>query len=125
MGSHTNTVTLEFCQNPGGYRSYGRKREEYMADFCLVSRRTLNDADYTIFRYHYLLGADWKLCCRRTNTDKGDFFHNVYRIQERLGRVFAELQPYPLFPPDDYFATVIRRRGAALQAFQEQFRLTA
>ena len=35
--------------------------------------------------------------------DRGNFFHSVYRIEQRLGRMFRELQPYLLFPLDDYF----------------------
>ena len=27
----------------------------------------------------------------------------VYSIEQNLGRVFRELDPYPLFPLDDYF----------------------
>jgi hypothetical protein len=37
--------------------------------------------------------------------DRGDFFHIVYRVQERLGKVFRELEPYALFPLDEYFTT--------------------
>jgi hypothetical protein len=33
----------------------------------------------------------WKLCCRQLGTDRGNFFHAVYRIEQKLGRVFAEL----------------------------------
>jgi len=35
--------------------------------------------------------------------DRGTFFHSVYRIEQRLGRVFRELQPYGLYPLDEYF----------------------
>jgi hypothetical protein len=108
LGSHTNAVTWERCGGPSGYRAYSRKREEYTADFCLVSRRTLDDLDYRIFRYHYLLGADWKLCCRRLNIDRGEFFHRVYSIEDRLGRVFAELTPYALYPVAEYFSGYTR-----------------
>jgi hypothetical protein len=79
------------------------KNEEYIADFCLVSRRTLNEVEYRIFKFHFLLGADWKLCCRKLNIDRGDFFHHVYRIQQKLGRTFREVEPYALFPLDEYF----------------------
>ena len=74
-----------------------------MADFCLVSRRTLTEVEYKIFRFHYLLGADWKFCCQRLKMNKGDFFHYVYEIERQLGRVFAELAPYPLYPVAEYF----------------------
>jgi hypothetical protein len=80
-----------------------------MADFCLVSRRTLDDIENRIFRSHYLLGADWRLCCRQLNLDRGTFFHHVYNIEDRLGRVFAELTPYALYPVSEYFSGVERR----------------
>ena len=84
-----------------------RKDEEYVADFHLVSRRVLDPFHYRIFSYHFLLGADWKLCCRRLKMDRGRFFHTIYRVQEMLGRVFYELEPYALYPPRNYFATRI------------------
>ncbi len=83
--------------------SWGRKDEEYIADFCLVTRRVLSPNEYRIFKYHFLLGADWRLCCRKLQIDRGTFYHQVYRIEEKLGRVFRELQPYSLFPLEDYF----------------------
>jgi hypothetical protein len=101
-------ISLEFI--PGGERNltWGRKDEEYMADFILVSRRTLEEFEFRVFRFHFLLGADWKLCCRRLNIDRGNFFHAVYRIQQKLGRVFRELEPYGLFPVDEYFHGPVR-----------------
>lgn len=83
---------------------WGRKDEEYIADFWLVSHRVLNEAEQKLFRYHFLLGADWKLCCRRLGIDRGNFFHAVYRIEKKLGQVFRELEPYALFPLDEYFS---------------------
>ncbi|MFN3322233.1 MAG: hypothetical protein ACK5AZ_01950 [Bryobacteraceae bacterium] len=97
-------VSLEFT---GGYEkrfSYGRKDEEYVADFILVTRRTLDEEEFRLFRFHYLLGADWRLCCRRLNLDRGTFFHIVYRIQQKLGKTFRELEPYSLFPLEVYFS---------------------
>jgi len=96
-------VSLE--ANPARERKaiWGRKDEEYVADFCLVTRRVLSDSEYRIFKFHFLLRADWKLCCRRLGMDRGNFFHAVYRIQQRLGRVFRELEPYSLYPLDEYF----------------------
>jgi hypothetical protein len=74
-----------------------------MADFILVSRRTLEEYDYVVFKYHFLLGADWNLCCKKLKLDRGEFFHEVYRIQQKLGRTFRELEPHALFPLDQYF----------------------
>jgi hypothetical protein len=79
-----------------------------MADFCLVSRRTLDDFEHRLFRFHYLLGADWKLCCRQLKMDRGGFFHHAYEMETRLGRVFAELTPYALYPVSEYFSGLTR-----------------
>jgi hypothetical protein len=64
----------------------------------------LDTTEYRLFRFHYLLGADWRLCCRQLDIDRGTFFHSVYRIQQKLGRVYRDLKPYGLFPLDEYFA---------------------
>jgi hypothetical protein len=88
---------------------WGRKDEEYVADFCLVSKRVLDEFEYKLFRFHFLLGADWKLCCRQLKMEKGVFFHAIYRIQKKLGRAFRELEPYALFPLNEYFAPVVRK----------------
>ena len=109
QGEHISTVSLDFCRGRDGRRMYSRKTEEFMADFCLVSRRSLDELEYRIFRFHFLLGADWKLCCRRLKMDRGNFFHAVYRIEQKLGRVYAELQPYALFPLSEYFGGVVRK----------------
>ncbi|MEP7353974.1 MAG: hypothetical protein ABI824_12145 [Acidobacteriota bacterium] len=100
---HLSKVSLEphaGRNRPGGW---GRKDEEYIADFTLVARRTLTEEEHRLFRYHFLLGADWKLCSRKLGMDRGNFFHAVYRIEQKLGKTFRELEPYPLFPLDDYF----------------------
>src|SRR5579883_324987 len=65
LSEHTGAVSLEFLPGAARVRVYSRKREEFMSDFDLVSRRALNESDYRLFRYHFLLGADWKLCCRQ------------------------------------------------------------
>jgi hypothetical protein len=111
LGTHTNAVTWERCGGPRGYRTYSRIREEYMADFCLVSRRSLEDFEHRLFRIHHLMGADWKLCCRQLKMDRGKFFHHVYDIESRLGRIFAELTPYSLYPVGEYFVGTTRRES--------------
>jgi hypothetical protein len=101
---HLSRVSLE--ANPGGTRRtiFSLKNEEYVADFCLVSRRILDDSEYTVFRFHYLLGADWNLCSRKLQTDRDHFFPATSRIEQKLGRAFRELQPHALFPLDEYFS---------------------
>ena len=100
---HLSRVSLEPHAGRARPSTWGRKDEEFIADFCLVSRRVLSEFEYRLFRFHFLLGADWRLCSRRLGVDRGNFFHAVYRIEQKLGRVFRELEPYPLFPLDEYF----------------------
>jgi hypothetical protein len=96
-------VTMETGKGKERRGVWGRKDEEYIADFLSVSRRALSDDEHRIFRYHYLLAADWKMCCRKLNMDRGTFYHEIYRIQEKLGRIYRDLQPYGLYPLDQYF----------------------
>ena len=100
---HVSRISLEPHAGRQRPTTWGRKNEEFIADFALVSRRTLTESEYRLFRYHFVLGADWKLCTRKLGIDRGTFFHSVYRIEQKLGRMFRELEPYPLFPLDDYF----------------------
>jgi hypothetical protein len=109
LGKYSSSVSLEFTQGKDGGRTYGRKIEEYMADLCLVAKRTLTEDEYQTFRFFFLLGADWKLCSRRQNLNRGNFFHQVYRVEEKLGQAFVETRPYALFPLADYFAGTVRR----------------
>ncbi len=102
-------VRVEHRPGKSGFVTFGRKDEEYLADFTNITRRTLNEAQYRLFRYHFILGADSTLCCRKLKIDRGSFFHAVYRIEQKLGRVFRELEPYPLYPLDEYFGGTVRR----------------
>ncbi len=114
---YISRVSLE--ANPGRQRRsvWGLKNEEFMADFCLVSKRTLDEQQYQIFTNHFLLGADWKLCCRKLGMERGAFFHEVYRIEQKLGRTFRELEPFALFPLDEYFNSTCRRETKAVTPF--------
>ena len=105
---HMSKCTLEFMPGSNHRNTWGRKDEEYCADFILISRRTLTQEEYRVFNYHFLLGADWKLCCLKLKIDRGSFFHAIYRIQQALGRTFRELQPYGLYPLDEYFGGGVR-----------------
>lgn len=102
-------VSLVPCKGKDRKQTFARLDEDYIADFCLVSRRTLDHLEYEVFRNHFLLGADWRLCCRNMKIDRGTFFHTVYRIQQKLGRIFRELEPYSLFPLDEYFAGKVEK----------------
>lgn len=112
-GRHRGPASYD--RTHGGRNNCGmwsRKEEEYMADFDLVARRHLDGVHYKVFRYYFLLGGDWKLCARKLGIDRGRLYHAVYRVEEKLGKAFAELQPYPLYPPREYFA--VRRPEAVV-----------
>jgi hypothetical protein len=115
---HLSRVSFDHFGGRDRRMMWCRKDEEYAADFHLVSRRALDPELYRIFSYHFLLGADWRLCCRRLRVDKGWFFHTVYHIQETLGRAFYELEPYALYPPREYFITRLRRGPASAAALR-------
>jgi hypothetical protein len=105
-GTNIKSIRWDSIPGPKGRRAlYSRKQEEYIADFCLVAKRVLEPAEYSLFRFHFLLGADWKLCCRQLHMERGNFFHAVYRIEQKLGEVFATLKPLTLFPSDEYFGS--------------------
>lgn len=109
-------VTLDPLPGKDRKGSWGRKDEEFAADFCLVSKRTLSEDEHRIFKYHFLMGADWKACCAKLQMDRGNFFHAIYRIEQKLGRVFRELEPYSLFPVDDYFHGPAKNVSSCLAA---------
>jgi hypothetical protein len=121
---YVSRVSLE--ANPGRQRKsvWGLKNEEFIADFCLVSRRTLSEREHQLFKYHFLLGADWKLCCRKLKIDRGTFFHEVYRIQEKLGKTFRELEPHALFPVDEYFSSTGRNKVVPITPFKVETEAT-
>jgi hypothetical protein len=100
---HMSQASLEVISGKDSVRTWGRKDEEYIADFCQVSRKALDEFEYRVFKYHFLLGADWRLCTRKLEMDRGNFFHSVYRVEQKLGKVFRELQPYGLYPVHEYF----------------------
>ena len=103
---HVARISLERNRGKsGGCMNYSFRSEEFVADFVLISKRVLGDNTpaHRLFKYHYLLGADWKLGTAKLGINRGNFFHECYRVQQRLGRAFRETQPYGLFPIDEYF----------------------
>jgi hypothetical protein len=76
---------------------------EFRADFWMVARRSLDAWHWRLFVLHFILGLEWRACLLPLRTDRGNFFHGVYRVEARLGRVFRELRPYSLFPVGNYF----------------------
>ena len=108
---YMSRVTSEMISGRQGQSTWGRKQEEYCADFELIARRTLTEFERRIFFLHFLQGADWRLCTQRLKLDRGNFFHAVYRIEQKLGRAYSETKPYALHPADEYLHGA--RRGVA------------
>lgn len=117
---HISTPTLERGGSRGRRYTWGRKEQEYMADFCLLSRRVLSPLEYDVFRFHFLLGGDWRICCRRLDLDRGNFYHTVYRVEQKLGYVFRSVEPYALFPLDEYFGGATRLHVDDLHAMAQE-----
>lgn len=97
-------VVLTYVEGGKQTKAVGRPRQEFSADFVLLCKRNLDPQRYRIFRLYHLLGASHKVCSRKLNLDSGTLFHRIYRLEADLGRALAELQPYPLYPIDQYLA---------------------
>ena len=110
---HLSQCKIQFTGGRERSMAWGRKDEEYIADFLLMVRRLLSDDEYRLFSYRYLLGADWRLCAMRLKMDRGDFFHHLYRLEARLGKAFREVTPYGLYPLDEYFHGATKEGVAA------------
>ena len=57
---------VSYERNPSGRSqkgSWGRKDQEYMADFELTAKRVLDPWHLKLFRYHFVLGANAAMCC--------------------------------------------------------------
>lgn len=108
---HISTVSIETWCAHQGPRAFARRNEDFIADFCSIAKKSLTPAEHKVFRFHYLLGADWSLCCRYLGMTRGNYFHTIYRIEELLGRAFASVQPYALYPTSDYFGDVSAHQG--------------
>lgn len=121
---HLSRTTLGYSPGTGQRRTWSRKNEEYVVDFLKIAGRTLPPRLYTIFRIHYLMGADWRLCCRQFKMDRDFFFYTAYGIEQRLGRVFRELEPYALYPLDEYFhnVSIVERRATPIDPDEEDTR---
>jgi hypothetical protein len=77
-----------------------------MADFALVARRSLSQAEHRLFRFHHILGASEAMCAKRLGISTLAAKKAIQRLETRLGVIFVSLQPYALYPLYDYFNKV-------------------
>lgn len=76
--------------------SHGNKSAEYCADFGMLARRTLDDAQYRIFVRHIVAKLPWYRCCTVAGANaKKYFYDSVYRIHRLMGIALAEAGMYP------------------------------
>jgi hypothetical protein len=92
----------------------GHKSDEFLADFYLVSKRHLSESDWQFFKLNFLMGGE-EICKRRMTASV--YANTCARIETALGRVFRELEPFPLHPLDEYFSPVPRSRKKTVTAF--------
>jgi hypothetical protein len=101
---------LDGLSGPKGKRTSGFRNIDFAADFCLIAKRILtNPLDYMVFKFHFLLGAECALCCKRLGLNRGQFFHGVYGIEHKLGRAFVETKPFGLYPVAEYFGGISKQ----------------
>jgi hypothetical protein len=93
-------VHRRYRQEVAGFRRNGRS---YAADVELTARRTLrNSLDWHVFDLHVIKEFDFRECCRRLGISRAEHFYRLYKIEAKLGAVYATLQPYSLLPRE-YF----------------------
>jgi predicted DNA-binding protein (UPF0251 family) len=102
-GAVMGTVNWAFVSGSGGRRCYGRKREEFKADFVIVARRALDVTQYEAFKLYFIEGLGCRACSLRMQVETAVFYRLVYRIERILGKAYAEVKPYALYPLAGYF----------------------
>ena len=96
-------MSPELFRGKESRRSGSRKKRNIGRNSIWSAIEKLDAVEFRVFRYIVLLGADWKPCCRQHGMDRSKFFHAVYRIEPKLGRVFAELEPMGCIPWTNHF----------------------
>jgi hypothetical protein len=49
-----------------------------------LAEQVLTEQEYRVFRFHLLLGADQKLCCRKMNLGLDEFRNTLACLQQKL-----------------------------------------
>lgn len=101
------TVAPPVASFPTPRGTWGIAEKEFVADFLALAESALDANEYRLFRWRYLLGADIPLIRRKLKlpplADRG-LAYKCELIEQKLGRRFATIMPYPLFPIDEYLA---------------------
>lgn len=104
-----------------------RPFEEFRADFVLVGRRALRDAESTalipLFNLAYVAGADQKICERRLKLYRGAFDLQTAAIKSIVGRAYITTEPYALYPTTRYVRDAEQQNVIDYQAIKRGSRL--
>lgn len=84
-----------------------RPQEDFMADVEITAKRLLPAQLYCLFQCHYIEQQGWREACVTLGMERGAFFHQAYRTEQMLGRIWLSLKPYALWPLDEYFLPMI------------------
>lgn len=108
---HLSQPTMMRSHGANAIRSWGRKNEEFIADFVLIAARVLcrGTKEHQLFTFRYLLGADIALVQRRMRITPAEYGRMDAHVIQVLGRAFRETEPYSLYPIDEYFSSGNRR----------------
>lgn len=85
---HFGPATIE-ASISNGMSALGSRNREFSARFIELSQYTLSAFEYRLFNYHFLLGANSVLCCRKMNIDLNTFSETVRQLQEKVGKALA------------------------------------
>ncbi len=97
--------TVTFSAVPRGvdrHLVWIRRNEDYCADFQAAGRRVLTPELYRVFRFFYLLGGSADLVARRLGVSRATLYRMLAQIEPAVGRELALLEPYSLYPPQEY-----------------------
>ncbi len=98
-----------------GDPQYAFPHSEFLADFDIAARKCLAKEDLLILEHHFIQRGEWKRGLALTKLNRGDYYHRVYAVAERMGGYLATLKPFALYPTPAYLAqrvmAVPRRRG--------------
>jgi predicted DNA-binding protein (UPF0251 family) len=103
LNSHVSVMRMDRFARGGGRYSFGRKQEEYIADFELLLRHALTEQELDVLWLARIWRMDVNGICRRMGLDRGAAFRILYRAEEKAGRAFIETRPYGIYPLDEYF----------------------
>ena len=94
--------------------SWSYTERDYHPDLYIAARRILDEFHWKVFKLYFVRAWKWKRCCAKLRCTRGHFFHSVYRVEQFVGRALAEVEPYALYPPDEYFCGTVRKGKAVV-----------